>query len=260
MKMLSSASCRMDAIEIHGAHCSVVDQSEVVGLYECMATACADNRQNHPEMLSQAFVWIDLALSLDKRGERTSSLWTTKGRLLSKQGKGEEAVICMKLALYTRKVGGERDDVEKACCLGNVGEMLTMAGKWDEAVMVLLEAKMLWEKGKGDILEIVDYGMCLYHLGLIRMSRRDSYAMVLFSRANAVLEMCKDNRSSLCVRAVSLPLLKMPTCCYLLDCLKEGTKRCSSCKGTLYCSVEHQLDDWKFHKYNCVHDGSETGK
>jgi len=220
-------------------------------LYECMATACASNRQNYPEMMTQALVWIDLALSLDKSGACKSSLWTTKGRLLSMQEKSQEAVICMKLALTTRTTGGERDSLEKACGMGNLGEMLTMIDKWDEAEKVLLEAKMLWEKGGDDLSEIVDYGMCLYHLGLIRLSRSDPYAVVLFSRANAVLEMCKDKRSSLCVQAVSLPLLKMPNCCYVIDCRREGIKRCSMCKGTLYCSAEHQLEDWKFHKHNC---------
>ena len=43
-------------------------------------------------------------------------------------------------------------------------------------------------------------------------------------------------------------------------CKKEALKVCSRCKAVFYCCVEHQKDDWKQHKPNCVEPKKEEEK
>ena len=43
-------------------------------------------------------------------------------------------------------------------------------------------------------------------------------------------------------------------------CEKPTLNQCSRCRDTFYCSLEHQLTDWEFHKSKCLNSTIEAGE
>lgn len=46
--------------------------------------------------------------------------------------------------------------------------------------------------------------------------------------------------------------------CGMQSCNMPASKRCSRCKTTFYCSIEHQKEDWAVHKLNCPKISADT--